>query len=541
MCPFNAISIVNLPKELDSSSLAFQYGENLFRIYNLLIIRENQVIGLLGENGIGKSTMINILSGSIVPNFGNYDIPGDHNRVIRQFKGSEVQKYYKSLYNKQLKVVKKIQNIDKLLESKYGKLTVKDFILQSTTEQVLDHYNIQHLADQPLNKLSGGELQRIYCCYIINKKADVYIFDEPTNYLDISQRIKIAKEIRNLVAENKYVIVVDHDIAFLDYVSDKICILYGKPGAYGILSTVYQPGNAINSYFDGFLPMENIRIRKDKFKYNISIDQQFDLPEEGLDHSIIKYPSINIKYPGFKLEACNGNIFSSGSVNVILGKNGTGKSSFIHKLADTLGYKVSIKPQYPNLDKLLDKYPHITVQNFIHKFVQANDDTFRNDVLNTINIKHIMDKEVSKLSGGELQKISIIYCLGREANIYMIDEPSASLDIHQRINVTRAIKRYIMNTHKIAFIVEHDITMSFILANNPNSRVIIFKETMLDPNQRYCLASKPQKLEEGMNDFLKDLDITFRKSFNSKRYRINRINSTKDREQKNKGQYFMTT
>ena len=98
-----------------------------------------------------------------------------------------------------------------------------------------------------------------------------------------------------------------------------------------------------------------------------------------------------------------------------------------------------------------------------------------------------------------------------------------------------------MNTHKIAFIVEHDITMSFILANNPNSRVIIFKETMLDPNQRYCLASKPQKLEEGMNDFLKDLDITFRKSFNSKRYRINRINSTKDREQKNKGQYFMTT
>ncbi len=488
--------------------------------------------------------MINILSGSIVPNFGNYDTPGDPQRVIRQFRGSEVQKYYRRLYNKKLKVVKKIQNIDKLLESKYGKLTVKEFIQISTDKQVLDHYNLIHLAEQPLNKLSGGELQRVYCCYIIQKQADVYIFDEPTNYLDVSQRIKIAREIRNLVAENKYVIVVDHDITFLDYVSDKICILYGQPGAYGIMSTVYQPGNAINSYFDGFLPMENIRIRRDKFKYNISLDQQFDLPEEDLDPSIVKYPTINIEYPKFKLQAQNGNIYGSGSINVILGRNGTGKSSFIHKLADTLGYNVSIKPQYPNLDKLLSKYPRITVQNFIHKFVQANDDTFRHDVLNTINVKHIMDKEVSRLSGGELQKLSIIYCLGKKADIYMIDEPSASLDIHQRINVTRAIKRYIMNTHKIAFIIEHDITMSFILANNPNSKVIIFKEMELDndiepeDNARYCLASKPQKLAEGMNDFLKDLNITFRKSFNSKRYRINRLNSTKDREQKQEDNYF---
>lgn len=524
-----------MPKELDPSSLAFQYGENLFRIYNLPIIRENQVVGLLGENGIGKSTMINILSGSIVPNFGNYDIPGDKQRVIRHFKGSEVQKYYRKLYAKQLKVVKKIQNIDKLLDSKYGKFLVKEFI--SCTE-TLENYNIGHLAEQLLTKLSGGELQRVYCCYIIQKDADVYIFDEPTNYLDISQRVKIAKEIRNLVAENKYVIVVDHDIAFLDYVSDKICVLYGKPSAYGILSAVYQPGNAINSYFDGYLPMENIRIRRDKFKYDISIDQQFDLPEEVLDPSVIKYPSIDIEYPSFKLQAANGNIFNSGSINVILGKNGTGKSSFIHKLADTLGYRVSIKPQYPSLDKLLDRYPNITVQNFIHKFVQTKDETFRNDVLNTINVKHIMNKEVSKLSGGELQKISIIYCLGKKADIYMIDEPSASLDIHQRINVTRAIKRYIMNKHKIAFIVEHDITMSFILANNPNSKVIIFKELVLDPNQRCCMASKPQKLAEGMNDFLKDLNITFRKSFNSKRYRINRLDSTKDREQKQEGEYF---
>ena len=415
VCPFGAISIVNLPKELDPSCLAFQYGENLFRIYNLPIIRENQVIGFLGENGIGKSTMINILSGSIIPNFGNYEKVGDKDRVLRHFKGSEVQKYYKKLYNKQFKVVKKIQNIDKLLESKYKDNTVSDFIKQSTNkpvDQVLNYFNIKHLENQPLHKLSGGELQRVYCCYIIEKEADVYIFDEPTNYLDISQRINIAKDIRKLVAENKYVIVVDHDIAFLDYVSDKITILYGQPGAYGILSATYQSGHAINSYFDGYLPMENIRIRRDKFKYNISIDQQFDLPEEKeSNNGIIKYPNVDIEYNGFNLKALGGRIFNNGSINVILGKNGTGKSSFIHKLATELGYSVSIKPQYPNLDKLLAKYPNITVQNFIHIFVQTKDETFRNDVLNTINVKHIMDKQVSKLSGGELQKISIIYCL----------------------------------------------------------------------------------------------------------------------------------
>lgn len=543
-CPFGAINIVNLPKELNLESLSFQYGENLFRIYNLPIIKQGYITGFLGENGIGKSTIINIISGSIIPNFGDYDNLNDKGNVLKHLKGNECQKYYKNLYDKKIKVVKKIQNINSLIEvEKYKQMTVYEFMEISlcgkNVEETLNNFNINYISRNKLSELSGGELQKVYCCYIICKEADVYIFDEPTNYLDISQRVILARNIRNLISENKYVIVVDHDISFLDYVCDRVCVLYGKPGGYGILSTQYNTSNAINIYFDGYLPTENVRFRKDKIKYNISLCES-NIELNNIESNSINYNCGNIEYPNFKLEIEDGNISSHGSINVIIGKNGVGKTSFVKKLAKELGYNISMKPQYPNFYKLLEKYPRITVNNFLARYIETHDETFKNDVVNTLEIKHILDKELSKLSGGELQKISIIYCLGKKADIYIIDEPSASLDIQQRINMTRAIKRYIMNKQKIAFVIEHDITMAFILANNLNGSVITFKEIEVDDGVRKCKANKPSKLEgDSLNNFLKDLDITLRKSFNDNRYKINRFGSSKDVEQKKENKYFV--
>lgn len=543
-CPFGAINIVNLPKELNLESLSFQYGENLFRIYNLPIIKQGYITGFLGENGIGKSTIINIISGSIIPNFGDYGNLNDRGNVLKHLKGNECQKYYKNLYDKKIKVVKKIQNINSLIEvDKYKNMTVYEFMKISLcgkdVEETLNNFDINYISTNKLSELSGGELQKVYCCYIICKEADVYIFDEPTNYLDISQRVILARNIRNLISENKYVIVVDHDISFLDYICDRVCILYGKPGAYGILSTQYNTSNAINIYFEGYLPTENVRFRKDKIKYNISLCES-NIENSDNESNSINYNGGNIEYPNFKLEIEDGNISNHGSINVIIGKNGVGKTSFVKKLAKELGYNISMKPQYPNFDKLLEKHPRITVNNFLARYIETHDETFKNDVVNTLDIKNILDKELSKLSGGELQKISIIYCLGKKADIYIIDEPSASLDIQQRINMTRAIKRYIMNKQKIAFVIEHDITMAFILANNLNGSVITFKEIEINNGTRKCKANKPSKLEgESLNNFLKDLNITLRKSFNDNRYKINRFGSTKDIEQKKENKYFV--
>ena len=84
--------------------------------------------------------------------------------------------------------------------------------------------------------LSGGELQRFAIAVVAVQACDIYMIDEPSSYLDVRQRLKAASVIRNLVANDKYVIIVEHDLSVLDYLSDFICCLYGVPGAYGVVT-----------------------------------------------------------------------------------------------------------------------------------------------------------------------------------------------------------------------------------------------------------------------------------------------------------------
>ena len=66
------------------------------------------------------------------------------------------------------------------------------------------------------------------------------MFDEPSSYLDVKQRLNAARSIRKLLASTNYVVVVEHDLAVLDYLSDFICCLYGKPGVYGVVTMPFS-------------------------------------------------------------------------------------------------------------------------------------------------------------------------------------------------------------------------------------------------------------------------------------------------------------
>jgi ATP-binding cassette subfamily E protein 1 len=138
--------------------------------------------------------------------------------------------------------------------------------------------------------------------------------------------------------------------------------------------------------------------------------------------------------------------------------------------------------------------------------------------------------QVLNLSGGELQRVAMVLCLGTPADIYLIDEPSAYLDSEQRIIAARMIKRYILHCKKTAFVVEHDFIMATYLAD----RVIVYEGT---PSVE-CTANSPQPLLSGMNTFLQQLNITFRRDPTNYRPRINKLNSVKDQEQKKNGTYF---
>merc|ERR1712160_115614 len=142
------------------------------------------------------------------------------------------------------------------------------------------------------------------------------------------------------------------------------------------------------------------------------------------------------------------------------------------------------------------------------------------DVMRPMQIEEIIDNKVQQLSGGELQRVAIVLCLGKPADIYLIDEPSAYLDSEQRVVAAKVLKRWIMSSKRAAFVVEHD----FIMATYMADQVILFDGT--PAKETYCTA--PEGMISGMNKFLKLMDITFRRDPINFRPRINKMNSRKD-------------
>lgn len=525
-CPFNAIQMVNIPTQLEEDEI-HRYGPNGFRLYRMPILKPNQVIGLLGQNGIGKSTIVNILSNKIKPS----------TDILSHFKGSELHKYISRLYANDLKISVKPQQVDLLipfLKKKGENPTVKEFLISKIPTLTLDHPTLQLLEliplfDSYILTLSGGEFQRCLCAITLLTPSDVYIFDEPSNYLDVRMRMRMASLIQQLVNPDIYVLVIEHDLTILDYTSDSICLLYGHPSAYGIVSHPMSTPNAINTYFEGYIASENMRFRESG--YNLT---GINIPEPDVleDFPLIDYPGGMINYNHFSLEIIPGKIPSQASMTIILGENGTGKTTFINYLASSIGVSVSHKPQYLSIESN-GTYP--TVNDFLLNTILSSytNPLFISDVVKPLSIDKIKDRRLNELSGGECQRLFIVKTLGTPAHFYLIDEPSSNLDIEQRVIITKVLKRFTIHNRKIMFIVEHDMMMALALGAEANTQVIL-----MERNGNSSIAQSPMKFENGINTFLKRLGITFRSETLHSRPRINKLDSLKDREQKQLGIYY---
>lgn len=390
---------------------------------------------------------------------------------------------------------------------------------------------LKQVWDRDVDLLSGGELQRFAIAAVCVQDADVYMFDEPSSFLDVKQRLAAGRIIRSLLRPDRFVIVVEHDLSILDYLSDYICVLYGKPAVYGVVTAPFSVREGINIFLDGNIPTENLRFREESLQFRMTEAGDEFLTEQTLDYS---YPAMTKTLDKFHLTIDAGE-FTNSEIIVMMGENGTGKTTFCKMLAGALKpdgdqkvptMSISMKPQ-----KITPKFTGTVRQLFFKKIKLAFlSPQFQTDVYRPLKMDDFIDQEVQNLSGGELQRVAIVLALGLPADIYLIDEPSAYLDSEQRIVAARVIKRFIMHSKKTAFVVEHDFIMATYLAD----RVIVFDG---QPSIK-SRANTPQSLLTGCNKFLKNLNVTFRRDPNTYRPRINKLNSQLDTEQKANGNYF---
>ncbi|MDO8870996.1 MAG: ribosome biogenesis/translation initiation ATPase RLI [Methanobacteriaceae archaeon] len=527
-CPFDAVAIINLPEALEDP--IHRYGQNMFELFGLPNISEGSVVGILGPNGIGKSTIIRILSGELKPNLGNYDETVTWEDIIHYFKGSQMQSYFNKLSNKELKVVHKPQMVDML--PKYVKGEVKNLLDQvderKQMDNVMETLDIRPILNREISKLSGGELQRVAIAAAVLKDADFYYFDEPTSWLDVRQRLNAVKVIRELAEEGRSVMVIEHDLAALDAISDYVHVLYGKAGGYGVVSQMRGVRVGINAYINGFLREENVRFRKHPILFQI----RPPTPEEE-GEVLTEYSPLKKSFDGFKLESEEGKIYHNEIVTAF-GPNGIGKTTFAKILAEVEkpdegkiknNVTISYKPQY------LSSGFEGSVQDFLYTHAPTyGTNIFKTEILRPFSLEEIIDKQVEDLSGGELQRLAIAVTLATQAEVYLFDEPTAFLDVEQRLIASRTIRKIVESRNAASIIVDHDI----VFIDYISDRAMVFHGK---PGVE-GYATSPVALRDSMNRFLSDVGITFRRDKETKRPRVNKYDSFLDRKQKEIGEYY---
>jgi ATP-binding cassette subfamily E protein 1 len=532
VCPFDAITIVNLAAELASDKI-HQYGPNSFRLYRLPTPRKGEVIGLLGRNGMGKSTVVNILSGNLKPNLGRYENPPEWDEVLKHYGGTELKSHFEKIKNKQLRASIKPQQVHHVAQAfdGTGKELMEKYDERGVSRELIKELGLENSMEQNLKELSGGELQRLAIAAVASKDTEFYFFDEPSSYNDVFQRKSVARVIQSLAKIGKSVMVVEHDLTLLDFLSDYIELLYGEPSAYGIVSSVLSTKIGINVFLDGYLPTENVRFRDKKFSFDIS-SSTTDEFQEGSE--IISYPRLEKKYSSFSVTVEPGRV-RKGEVLGIMGANALGKTTLMKMIAGVekpdLGHidkkiKIAYKPQYLQND--IDAEVIVLLDKANGGPIEGSQE--EEQILDPLKIKKLYNKSVKNLSGGELQKVSVAACLLQKVDLYALDEPSAFLDVEDRITVAKFVQKFVRSFGKTAIVVDHDIQLMDLISDS----MIIFEGISGLSGH----ATSPMPKADAMNRFLKSLDMSFRRDERSLRPRVNKLESRLDKEQKSSGNFY---
>lgn len=531
VCPFDAITIVNLASEM-SSERVHQYGQNSFRLYRLPAPKKGEVVGLLGRNGMGKSTVVNILSGGLRPNLGRYEDPPEWDEILRHYGGTELKRHFEAVSGGGLRASIKPQQVQQVARAfdGTGAELLERYDERGAARELTRELGLGSSLERRLGELSGGELQRIAVAAAASRDSEFYFFDEPSSYNDVFQRTGVARVIQGLAGMGRSVMVVEHDLTMLDFLSDYIEVLYGEPAAYGIVSGVLSTKVGINVFLDGYLPGENVRFRDKRFTFDAS--SSTDEFQGGLD--VVSYPGLAKQYTSFSVHVEPGRI-RRGEVLGVMGANALGKTTMMKMIAGVerpdsgavdKKVRIAYKPQYLQNDSdvevvaLLERANGGPIEGSLEE----------EQVADPLRIKKLYNKPVRNLSGGELQKVAVASCLLQKADMYALDEPSAFLDVEDRIAVAKFLQKFVRSFGRAALVIDHDLQLMDLVSDT----MVIFEGRPGAEGRATAPLPKP----EAMNRFLGSLGMSFRRDEKSLRPRVNKVGSRLDKEQKSSGKFY---
>ncbi|HTT73131.1 MAG TPA: ribosome biogenesis/translation initiation ATPase RLI [Thermoplasmata archaeon] len=527
-CPFDAIKILNTP-EADPSEIVHRYGYNGFRLYRLPLPPARGITGILGPNGTGKSSALRILAGVEVPNLGDFDHPGTWPKVLEHYRGTALRAHFDRVAKGELRTVFKPQYVDRLSDEP---TTVGGYVGDGPrAAAALDALGLGSVRDRPLGELSGGQLQLTALGRTLATDADLYLVDEPSSYLDIVYRLKVARLLREL-GQRASVIVVEHDLALLDYLADQAHLLYGEPAAFGVVGHPLPMRTAINTYLTGYLKDENVRFRTEPVRFVAHPPKPAARPNR-----LVEFPALEKEYPRFHLGVGAGSLAKGETVGIV-GPNATGKTTFVKMLAGVEpptvgtvapGVTVSYKPQYLKATQSASLRERAVALAAEPTFDAR---LFERELVPGLHLDEVLDVALPDLSGGELQRAAVALALARPATLYLLDEPSAYLDADERMSMARLIRRQVEHQAATALVVDHDV---YFLDLASDALMVFRPET---PDFARGRGDGPYPMRDGMNRLLSTVDITFRRDAETLRPRINREGSVLDREQRERGEYY---